>query len=86
LLDAGELDAAKKEYEALKAEGHTDQGFLRHFAQRPFTGNVARELAFKQSLTPAELKTYQQAMQDRTKRRENFGKMLQTETADAGPR
>lgn len=83
LLDAGDLEAARKEYEALKAEGHTDQGFLNHFAQRPFTGNAAREAAFKESLTPAELKVYQQALQDRAKRRENFGKMLQGEPLDA---
>jgi len=27
LLDAGDVDGARKEYEALKAEGHTEQGF-----------------------------------------------------------
>ncbi len=85
LLDAGDVAGARKEYNALRAEGHTDEGFLRHFADRPFTGNAARELQFKQSLSPAEQQQYQAALQTRQTRRENFGKMVRASNAVSQP-
>jgi hypothetical protein len=83
LLDAGELKAALKEFEALKAEGHTDEGFKRHFAARPFTGNSAREIAFRNALSPEEQKTYRAALELRRARAESFAKMLQLAPAAA---
>lgn len=81
LLDANDLDRARKEFEALRAEGHTEQGFERHFALRPFTGNTQREAQFRQSLSDADAKVYQQAIQERQQRALRFGQMLQAATA-----
>jgi hypothetical protein len=77
LLDAGDMDGAKKEYKALIAEGHTAQNIATRYNGifRPFTGSAARERTFKASLSTEQLKTYNEAIQERKARRDQFNKI-----------
>ena len=77
LLNGGDIDAAKKEYKALIAEGHTPQNIASRYNGifRPFTGNAARERDFKASLSPAQRKTYDEAIQGRKELRDQFNKI-----------
>lgn len=62
LLDAGQLDKAKAEVQALQSQGKTISQILSHYQKFTyFTGSVAREQKFFASLTPAQQKTYQAA-------------------------
>jgi hypothetical protein len=88
LLDGDDLKGAQKEYEALIAEGHTPANMAARYRGifRPFTGNAKREKDFKESLSPADRKIYDEAIQRRKERRDKFNQLreLVTESADAG--
>jgi len=85
LLEAGDFKAARKEYDALIAEGHTVIGIKQRYnattgdhLARPFSGSVEREKKFKTSLTPEQLQEYNRAVQMRKEREKAFKAMLQS--------
>jgi hypothetical protein len=92
LLDAGDLKAAAKEFQALVDEGHSPKSIEQRFrvfskpttrngerptVLRPFSGSSSREGAFVQSLTPALRQTYDRAIQERVARAEQFSRMVE---------
>lgn len=78
LLDAGELARARKEYEALLAEGYTELSIAKHFnPSRPFTGSQAREEAFRIGLPTAQKGMYDRAIADRRERLKKFQQLIQ---------
>jgi len=85
LIDAGRIEDAKKEYQELLSQGKTAANVTAHYQgiYRPFTGNATREKAFKASLSPADLKVYNEAIQLRAARRDTFKQIRQGVAAPA---
>jgi hypothetical protein len=77
LLDAGRMVDAKKEYQDLLAGGKTAANVASHYQGifRPFTGNLDRERKFKASLSPDDLKAYNEAIDLRRDRRDKFNQI-----------
>lgn len=83
LLEADDLEAARKEYRALIGDGHSKEAIAQrmkattdgHIAH-PFTGSQAQEAFFKASLTPDQLLEYNRAIEARKARAAKFGQML----------
>ena len=84
LLEAGEMDAARKEYKALIADGHSKDAIEQRFkatnhagqVARPFTGSQEREAKFKASLTPDERLEYNRAIAIRKEREAAYRRMM----------
>lgn len=77
LLDAGQPEKAKAEYEKLLKQGRTaEQIKARYDRSLPFTGNSTRETDFVNSLTEAQKKTYQRAREEQRARREAFKRLV----------
>jgi hypothetical protein len=77
LLDADELDRARREYEALVAEGYKPDNIAGHYAHAQyFTGSAARERAFVQSLSAGQREIYSRAQAERAARLEKFRQVL----------
>ena len=77
LLDAGQLDKAKAEVQALQSQGKTTSQIVSHYQRSTyFTGSAARETAFYASLTPGQQKTYQAAKAEQQARATALTKAL----------
>lgn len=82
LIDAGEMDRARKEYDALLEEGYKADSIERHYEHAQyFTGSAARERAFIQTLSAGQKQTYAQAQADRTARAAKFRTMQRSQFA-----
>jgi hypothetical protein len=78
LLDAGQLDKAKAEVQALQNHGKTVSQILQHYERKTyFTGSAERETAFYASLTPGQQKTYQAAKAEQQARAVALSKALE---------
>lgn len=85
LLDAGDLDGAEKEYQALVKDGHKPEAIRARYGAvfRPFTGNQDREAKFKKSLNEADRKKYDAAIEERKARLRAFNKLPKQRAAGA---
>ena len=73
LLDAGQLDKAKREIKTLIASGKTEDQIARHFDKAVnFTGSATREQQFVASLSPAQKKQYDAAKAEQAERAAAF--------------
>ena len=80
LLDAGQLDKAKQEVQALQAQGKTTAQIMQHYERSTyFTGSAAREQAFVASLSPAQKKVYQAAKAEQHARAATLQKAIQAQ-------
>ena len=84
LLEADKVDQARREFDALVAEGYKPVNIAMRYRQvrRPFTGSLAREALFRANLTPEQSKIYQRAIQERIALGQAFGRMLQSRTPE----
>jgi hypothetical protein len=77
LLDAGDIEDAKREIEELKAEGKTaEQISSRYDRHYYFTGSAARETAFFATLDDHQKKLYKQAKAEQEQRAIALAKVL----------
>jgi hypothetical protein len=78
LLEAGNIDGARKEYQALMKDGHTKEAIQRHYQSsetRTFTGNADRESRFVNSMTEAQRKLYGKAKAERKQLKAAFDRV-----------
>lgn len=80
LLDADQPERARKEYEALLAEGYKPENVAKHYSQaQHFTGGAARERGFIQSLSAGQKEIYQRAQTERRDRLLKFQTMVRSQ-------
>jgi hypothetical protein len=76
-LDREDYSAAKRAYQALRAEGKTPTVIRQTMEHpRPLAGSLAAETKFRNSLNPEEKKIYRQALDDRNEAARRFHHML----------
>src|SRR6185369_11217907 len=77
LLDAGDLDRARKEYQNLVAEGYKPESIAQHYAHAQyFTGAGRRELQFYNGLSTGQKEIYRRAQAERQERLSKFVETL----------
>ncbi len=73
LLEAGDLKGAKREYDRLIREGHKPSVIAARYRNfRPFTGTVARDKTFYNSLSKQNRKLYDRARAEHQQQNERF--------------
>lgn len=78
-LQRDDLKDARKEYDKLRETRKTAQIRDTMATVRPFTGSAKSEIKFKKSLTPEQMKLYNEAVKERKDLYQKFQKMLRGE-------
>jgi hypothetical protein len=78
LLDENKIDQADAEYSELVKDGHKPGNIAERYSHvmRPFTGQGAREGAFRDSLSAGQREIYQRALDERRARLGAFQRMI----------